>query len=281
MTKGTALNVHTLGPARKKMSLAKSGHAQRVEFVYSKLARIVGIEDTVFYHTAHTAEPHRIPVAKTVQVEICAESLEGAMAAFEGGAHRVELCSDLSLDGLTPCIEVLLAVKEAIPIPVTAMVRPKAGGFIPGNDGLKYIEDDLEAVLNAGADGVVLGVLNAAGRVDQEAVAYLVEKAKGAPVTFHKAFDQIPNQKEGLETLILCGVERVLTAGGKESALAGAEQIAALVAQARDRITVIPGGGVRANHARDLALQTGASCLHSGLDRKPTTTTVQQFVNCF
>ncbi len=281
MTRATARNVHTLGPAKKKMSRAKSGHAQRVEFVYSKLARIVGIEDTVFYRTALTAEPHLILVAKTVQVEICTESLEGAIAAFEGGAHRVELCSNLSLDGLTPCIELLLAVKEAIPIPVIAMVRPQAGGFTPGNDGLKYIEDDLAAVLNAGADGVVLGILTAKGRIDQEAVTYLVEKSNGAPVTFHKAFDLIPNQKEGLETLIRCGVERVLTAGGKESALAGAEQIAALVAQARDRITVIPGGGVRANHARDLALQTGASCLHSGLDCRPTTTTVQQLVNCF
>ena len=213
-----------------------------------------------------------------LQIEICAENLEGAVAAFEGGADRVELCSDLGQDGLTPSLDTLQEVKNSIPIPVMAMVRPKADGFVPSVDDREAIEMDLARVLDAGADGVVLGILTPEGRIDQAALAYLVEKAHGKPVTFHKAFDQIPDLEEGLESLVRCGVRRVLTSGGEATALEGTARLAGLVSQAGDRITVMPGGGVRAGHARDLALQTGARAIHSGLDRNPTPTSVRELV---
>ncbi|MFK5956849.1 MAG: copper homeostasis protein CutC, partial [Planctomycetota bacterium] len=61
--------------------------------------------------------------------EVCTETLAGAVAAQKGGADRIELCSRLDLDGLTPSGDLLLQVKETVDLPVLCMVRPHADGF--------------------------------------------------------------------------------------------------------------------------------------------------------
>lgn len=48
------------------------------------------------------------------QLEVCVDSLDSALAAVEGGADRLELCSALSEGGLTPTLGFLLAVKQLI-----------------------------------------------------------------------------------------------------------------------------------------------------------------------
>jgi copper homeostasis protein len=199
----------------------------------------------------------------TVLIEAAVESLEDALAAVAGGADRLELCASLDVGGTTPERALVETVVAQVRVPVLAMVRPRGGGFVYSRDELARMHDDVASLLAAGACGVVLGVLDGDGRVDEAATASLVRAARGAPVTFHRAIDDTPDLLVALDAAIGAGVSRVLTSGGAATALNGADRIAAMVARADSRATVVVGGGVRGHNAADLLARTGARALHA------------------
>jgi copper homeostasis protein len=147
-------------------------------------------------------------------------------------------------------------------VPVFVIVRPRGGGFVYSPAELDVMRRDVDVARRLGADGFVVGVLRRDGRVDAECTRALVAAAAGRPVTFHRAFDLVRDPFEALETLVECGVERVLTSGGAETALDGAEAIAALVAHAGRRIGVIAGGGIRETGVRELVRRSGVREIH-------------------
>src|SRR5438105_15634007 len=102
-----------------------------------------------------------------VLIEAAVESLAAAQAAYSGGADRLELNSELKLDGLTPSLATLTAVKENVPLPVIAMLRPRAGDFLYDDAELLAMRKDGEALLERGADGLAFGFLTAEGAVDR------------------------------------------------------------------------------------------------------------------
>ena len=191
------------------------------------------------------------------------ESARAAALAEEGGAHRVELCRDLAADGLTPGDDLLRETRAACGLPIFAMVRPRPGDFRCSAAELDRMEREIDRLRDAGADGLVLGVLDDRGSVDARALERLVARAAGLPVTFHRAFDRAPDARSALDTLIDLGLARVLTSGGAPTALEGADLLAELVERAAGRIVVLPGGNVRAGNAAELSRRTGASELHS------------------
>lgn len=191
------------------------------------------------------------------------ESARAAALAEEGGADRIELCRDLAREGLTPDDRLLADTRAACRLPIFAMVRPRPGDFRAEGNELARMERELEHLVEAGVDGLVLGLLDDQRRVDARAVGRLVERACGLPVTFHRAFDRVRDPTAALETLVDLGVGRVLTSGLAPTALEGADLLAGLVARAAGRIVVMPGGGVRAGNAAELVRRTGARELHS------------------
>jgi copper homeostasis protein len=199
----------------------------------------------------------------SVLVEGCVEGLADAQAAARGGADRLELCADLAVGGTTPSAEVVRAVKGRVFIPVFAMARPRGGSFAYSTAEIQQTLDDIESVIAAGADGVVVGALTPDNEIDVAALRGLVACAGGVPVTFHRAFDETSEPARALETLIDAGVQRVLTAGGKGTALDGAARLESLVEQAGDRIAILAGGKVRGNNARELIARTGVRELHA------------------
>jgi copper homeostasis protein len=199
----------------------------------------------------------------SVLVEGCVESLADAQAAARGGADRLELCADLSVGGTTPAADLIRAVKARVFIPVFVMVRPRGGSFVYDVAEVEQTHRDIDAVIAAGADGVVVGALTPATEIDVPLLRGFVERAGNIPVTFHRAFDELADPSRGLETLIAAGVQRVLTAGGRGTALDGAETLKSLVAQAGDRIVVLAGGKVRGHNAREIIARTGVRELHA------------------
>jgi copper homeostasis protein len=195
-------------------------------------------------------------------VEIVVQSGEDAVAADRGGAHRLELCAALALGGLTPSLGLLHTVRARTELPIMAMVRPREGGFAYSEAEFDAMEWDVEAFLERGADGVVLGVLQPDGRIDAARSKRLVARAQGRPVVCHRAFDATPDLFEALETLIDLGFTRILTGGGKPKALEGVETLRALIERAAGRIELLPGGRVRAENARELLEKTGATQIH-------------------
>ena len=196
-------------------------------------------------------------------VEGCVESLADAQAAARGGADRLELCADLSVGGTTPSVDLIRAVKARVFIPVFVMARPRGGPFVYDAAEIDETHRDIDNAIAAGAGGVVVGPLTSEDEIVVATLRAFVARAGGVPVTFHRAFDAIADPARALETLIDAGVQRVLTAGGKGTALEGAGVLKSLVDQAGDRIAILAGGKVRGNNARELVARTRVRELHA------------------
>jgi copper homeostasis protein len=199
----------------------------------------------------------------TVLIEACVDSVASALAAERGGSHRLELCENLGVGGTTPPTVLIDAVRARVGIPVMVMVRPRGGSYVHNRAELDQMRRDIVAAREHGADGVVLGVLDAASRVDVEATSELVALAAGMPVTFHRAIDTAPDHSIALEALVTAGVARVLTSGGALTALAGAPMLAKLVERAGERIRVMAGGKVRGNNVREIVATSGVTEVHA------------------
>ncbi len=199
--------------------------------------------------------------------ELCVESIEACLAAREGGADRIELCTALSEGGLTPSHGL---TREAIlrgGLPVHVLLRPRSGDFLYTKDELSLMREDLLHARELGASGFVLGILNPDLTVDVERTREFVELAAPLEITFHRAFDYTVSLEEALEDILATGCKRVLTSGGERDVLAGADTLARLVELAAGRIEVAVGGGLRIGDATALARATGASHFHGSLRR--------------
>jgi copper homeostasis protein len=197
-------------------------------------------------------------------LEVCVGSLEDALSAEAAGADRLELCGALELGGLTPSIGLVERVLEEVRVPVVAMVRPRAAGFAYTPSEFRCIVTDAQRLLDAGVAGIVFGMLDPTGQIDEGRVEELVAVASRRETVFHKAFDSIENLDAALVTLIGLGVKRVLTSGGAPTAHEGSATLGRLVRLGAGRIEVLPGGGVTASGAASLLSDTGCTALHIG-----------------
>jgi copper homeostasis protein len=197
--------------------------------------------------------------------ELCAESVDACLAAYAGGAHRIELCTALSEGGLTPSYGLLREAVKKSGLPVHVLIRPRGGDFIYTTSEIDVMHEDLKYSHSVGASGVVVGLLRPDGTVDVERTRSLVETADPLEVTFNRAFDYTSSQEQALEDVIAAGCKRVLTSGGEPDVVRGAESLARLVTQAAGRIEVAVGGGLRLNTAAAVARATGARHFHGSL----------------
>ena len=176
--------------------------------------------------------------------EVCVDSTAGVRAARAAEAARVELCADLLEGGVTPSRGMIQQARAIEGIGLHVIVRPRGGDFLYDDDELAVIRSDIETIKDEGADGVVFGLLTAAGEVDAARTRELISLARPLSVTFHRAFDMTRDPFQALDTLAALGVDRVLTSGQATSALEGLPLIAELVRRAGSRIVVMPGGGI-------------------------------------
>jgi copper homeostasis protein len=204
-------------------------------------------------------------MTEQVLIEVCVDSVASAVAAERGGAMRVELCSDLLEGGVTPSAGLIEAVRARISIGLQVIIRPRAGDFCYSEEEIDTIQRDIVAAKNLGADGVVLGVLDATAQVDVERARQLVELARPLNVTFHRAFDMSADLFRALEDVCATGADRVLTSGGEPTCLQGADMIARLVKAARRRITIMAGGSISHDDAARIIERTGVREIHVGL----------------
>jgi len=204
----------------------------------------------------------------SLHFELCAESLESALVAQAGGADRIELCTQLSIGGITPDPALTAQVVQAITIPVHVLIRPRGGNFVYTAEEFALIRQQTLEAKAAGAAGVVIGILLPDGRVDVPRTSELVQLAAPLSFTFHRAFDESANLSEALEDIIRTGAGCILTSGGKPNVSEGVEQLAALQKQAAGRITLMAGGGITVANILTIARQTGVHYVHGSLIRK-------------
>ena len=177
-------------------------------------------------------------------LEICASSYQSAVNAQLAGAHRIELCTELALGGITPSYGLLKSVLAKVTIPVYALIRPRSGNFTYSEDEFTIMKADINLCKELGCKGIVSGILNADNTVDIQRTKELIELAKPLEFTFHRAFDWIENSFEALEQLKAMGAIRILTSGCSITAEEGIAHLQILKQKASNDIIIVPGSGI-------------------------------------
>ena len=194
-------------------------------------------------------------------LEVCCYSMECALEAQRRGADRIELCAAPQEGGLTPSLGVLKSVREAVTIPVHPIIRPRGGDFCYTAGEFAAMLDDVAAVKDLGFPGLVIGILDADGRVDRARMKKIMAAAGALAVTFHRAFDMCANPRQASVELAELGVQRILTSGQQASAEKGISLIRELISQS-DTPIIMAGAGVRAANL-PLFLQAGVKEVHT------------------
>lgn len=206
----------------------------------------------------------------SILVEACCASVEDVLEAEKAGCDRVELCSAMSLGGLTPTVGTIRAIKAKSKIPIMAMNRPRSGGFCYTDEEFEMMKHDACSLIAEGVEGLVFGILRPDGTVDSERCGEMMrlishesmKLPKRVQTVFHRAFDVTPDWRAAMEELIEISFDRILTSGQVPNANDGAQNIADMIKAADGRIEVMPGSGVKAETVANLVEKTGAKAVH-------------------
>lgn len=200
-------------------------------------------------------------------IEICANSFESAQAAQVAGADRIELCTELSVGGLTPSHGLIEKVVSELTIPTHVLIRPRSGNFTYTEVEMDVMLRDIAFCKKLGCAGIVSGVLTSENRIAIEKTKNLITASKGMAFTFHRAFDWVENPAAELQKLIYLKVTRLLSSGQKSSAIDGISLLNELQKVAKDQIEIMPGGGINMENAL-IFKQAGFSSIHLSATQK-------------
>ncbi|CAM3272720.1 PF03932 family protein CutC [Flavobacterium longum] len=197
-----------------------------------------------------------------MRIEIACFNPESASIADQSGADRIELCDGYAVGGTTPATDIVREVRHKTKTVLFVMIRPRGGDFCYSDAEFAQMKADILTV-KPFVDGFVFGVLHPDATIDTERNKILIDLAQPLPATFHRAFDQVSEPLSALEEIIACGFSTVLTSGTKSNVIEGAPVLKTLVEKAANRITVMPGGGLRSTNLAALHETVGAHFYHS------------------
>lgn len=197
--------------------------------------------------------------------ELCVENFTEIPFAVRAGVERIELCDNLAVGGTTPSYGVIQQAAQTLAESKTTlavMIRPRGGDFVYNSYELKIMENDCLKAIEAGAQSLVFGALTKEKSLDLEVMDTLIPASQGLPITFHMAFDEILDKKEALDQLIERGIDKVLMHGTSLDQPLAVTEISDLVAYAKNKISIVIGGGVTFENYESLAAQTGTTFVH-------------------
>ena len=201
-------------------------------------------------------------------LEVCANSYESAINAEKGGAHRIELCENLSVGGLTPNFVLAKKVISKLNIPVFILIRPRDGDFNYSNEEFEQIKKDIIFFKDLGCKGIVSGILTKDKNIDVIRTRELIELSRPLEFTFHRAFDEVLNPIHGLHQLIEIKANRLLTSGQDVTAFKGLGLLKELINIAKNKIIIMPGSGVNINNILELK-KIGSKEIHGSFIKDP------------
>lgn len=216
-----------------------------------------------------------------ITVEVVACSPDDCRAIERAGAHRIELCTGIVAGGVTPSLGLYKACRAATSLPIMAMIRPREGGFCYSAREFEAMRRDVDAFGEAGADGVVFGVLLADGSIDANRMAELKDRAGPMKTMCHRAFDLTPDPLRAIDELVAIGIDRVLSSGQATAILDGLEALAGIMAHAAGRIQVQPCEGIRPENVTQVIERLRPTSIHFGpfIEALDPTSRLQKPVN--
>ncbi|WP_428231258.1 copper homeostasis protein CutC [Flavobacterium sp.] len=200
---------------------------------------------------------------KKNQLEIACFNYESAIIAQESGADRIELCENMQLGGTTPNAVLAEKVRENVSIKMHVIIRPRGGDFVYSDEEFTQMSEDIKDLKKLGIDGFVFGILNPDGSVNKKQNKELVDLASPLSCTFHRAFDVVDSIEKGLEDVIDCGFQTILTSGRGKNVEEGIEDLEIIQKLAKDRIEIMPGGGLRSSNIKLLQEKLQPTFYHS------------------
>lgn len=215
-----------------------------------------------------------------IQVEICTPGRQSAINAKSAGAYRIELCENLEIGGTSPTIADVEFCSRQLQLRTHVLVRPRGGDFCYSDEEFLEILSYIGQCRDAGAHAVVFGFLKSDYTIDVERTRRAVDASSGMEVTFHRAFDRVPDQFSALELVIGCGCHRILTSGGKPTALEGVNNLRRLVEQSDGRIAILAGSGVTPGNAVEILTRTGVNELHGSCKSTLSDGTIATDADC-
>lgn len=201
--------------------------------------------------------------------EFCAENVTLLEKAMQAGARRIELCDNLAVGGTTPSYGVTKAAVELAAnydTTIMTMIRPRGGDFVYNDMEIAIMLEDIRLTAQAGSQGVVFGALTAEKKLDKPNLEKLIAASKGMEIVFHMAFDELSDvdQLEAIDWLSQTGVTRILTRAGVsgdslEKRFAHYHRI---LEHAKDKIEILPGGGIDLDNRQTFIDRLGVTQLH-------------------
>jgi copper homeostasis protein len=200
-------------------------------------------------------------------IEICANSFESAKAAQDGGANRIELCTNLSVGGLTPSRGLIRKVIAELNIPVHVLIRPRGGNFVYSEDEVKGMLDAIAFCKKLGCSGIVSGVLTSENTIDEKATRQLIAASEGMEFTFHRAFDMVNDPSDAIETVVQLRATRLLSSGQQNKAIDGIEMLKQLKSLSEGKLQIMPGSGINSENALEFK-KAGFKMIHFSATKK-------------
>lgn len=200
---------------------------------------------------------------KKNQLEIACFNYESALIAQERGADRIELCENMKLGGTTPNYVLVVRVREKLSIKMHVIIRPRGGDFVYSDEEFVEMKQDIKQFKKLGVDGFVFGILNSDGSINKNRNHELVYLAQPLPCTFHRAFDVVKDIEQSLEDVIDCGFKTILTSGQEMGVVKGISVLNQIQKLAKERIVIMPGGGLRSSNIKLLQEELEPTFYHS------------------
>ena len=216
-------------------------------------------------------------------LEVCANSYESAINAEKAGAHRIELCENLAVGGLTPNYKLAKEVISDLSIPVFILIRPRDGDFNYSKNEFEQIKKDIILFKDLGCKGIVSGILTKDKNLDINRTKELIKLSRPLEFTFHRAFDEVINPIETLHQLIKLKVNRLLTSGQMKTAIKGIDMIKKLIILSEDKIKIMPGSGINPGNISKFT-NLGLNEIHGSFSKQEknnkSTSNFNMILNC-
>ena len=195
-------------------------------------------------------------------IEACVETLEEAVSAENKGADRIELCSELDKDGLTPSKKLISQTLDRLKIPIKVMIRPRSGDFIYTKEDIVEIQRHIMICQNLGVEHIVFGAIKNS-RLDISLIKKVAIWSYPMQITIHKAIDASIDPLNDIEALkSIRNVQAILSSGQKKTAKEGSFMLNAMLKVCGERLELIPAGRITVNNLQDIFLNVKASAFH-------------------
>lgn len=221
-----------------------------------------------------------------IQIKIVMKNLEiacfdhiSAKIASKSLADRIELCNDLEAGGTTPDLDFFIELKKSTHIPLFIMIRPRGGNFIYSEEEISAMNHSILEFSKHGADGFVFGLLKENGEIDTENCKKLIDSAKGIPCSFHRAIDHTLDYFKAIEEVIDLGFTTILTSGNTNSAENGLDILKEAQDKYGDKISIMPGGGVRSSNLENIVTKSNCNWFHSSAIKNGTQISIEEIEN--